>query len=120
MLSRTADSLFWTARYLERADFLARILDSALRLSSMPAAKAGPNTWESVIASAGAAAVSACFVQDAASTASARESRAHEGDRNPGNACAPHQAALMPSRKIARNNICRTIPALRLSKSDPL
>ena len=55
MLSRTADSLFWTARYLERADFLARILDSALRLSSMPAAKAGPNTWESVIASAGAA-----------------------------------------------------------------
>ncbi len=55
MLSRTADSLFWTARYLERADFLARILDSALRLSSMPAAKAGPNTWESVLASAGAA-----------------------------------------------------------------
>ena len=53
MLSRTADSLFWTARYLERADFLARILDSALRLSSMPAAKQGPNTWESVIASAG-------------------------------------------------------------------
>ena len=55
MLSRTADSLFWTARYLERADFLARILDSALRLTSMPAAKAGPNTWESVIASAGVA-----------------------------------------------------------------
>lgn len=55
MLSRTADSLFWTARYMERADFLARILDSALRLSSIPAAKAGPNTWESVIASAGAA-----------------------------------------------------------------
>ena len=55
MLSRTADSLFWTARYLERADFLARILDSALRLSSMPAAKTGPNTWESVIASAGVA-----------------------------------------------------------------
>ena len=54
MLSRTADSLFWTARYLERADFLARILDSALRLSSMPAAKVGPNTWESVLASAGA------------------------------------------------------------------
>jgi len=55
MLSRTADSLFWTARYLERADFLARILDSALRLTSMPAAKQGPNTWESVIASAGVA-----------------------------------------------------------------
>ena len=55
MLSRTADSLFWTARYLERADFLARILDSALRLTSMPAATQGTNIWESVIASAGVA-----------------------------------------------------------------
>jgi uncharacterized alpha-E superfamily protein len=56
MLSRTADSLFWTARYLERADYTARILDSALRLSSMPAAYGGENLWESVIASAGASA----------------------------------------------------------------
>ena len=55
MLSRTADSLFWSARYLERADFLARILGSALRLSSMPAAYGGENLWDSVIASAGAA-----------------------------------------------------------------
>jgi uncharacterized alpha-E superfamily protein len=55
MLSRTADSLFWTARYLERADFLARILDSALRLTSMPAATQGTNIWESVLASAGVA-----------------------------------------------------------------
>jgi uncharacterized alpha-E superfamily protein len=53
MLSRTADSLFWTARYLERADFLARILDSAHRLSSMPQAYGGENLWDSVIASAG-------------------------------------------------------------------
>ncbi len=53
MLSRTADHLFWTARYLERADFLARILDSALRLSSMPADYRGDNLWDSVIASAG-------------------------------------------------------------------
>ena len=55
MLSRTADNLFWTARYMERADFLARILDSALRLSSMPSAYAGQNLWDSVIASAGVA-----------------------------------------------------------------
>ena len=66
MLSRTADSLFWTARYLERADFLARILDSALRLSSMPAAKVGPNTWESVLASAGA--TTAFYAQRQAAT----------------------------------------------------
>ena len=55
MLSRTADNLFWTARYMERADYLARILDSAQRLSAMPAASNGQNLWESVIASAGAA-----------------------------------------------------------------
>ena len=54
MLSRTADHLFWTARYLERADFLSRILSSALRLASMPAAYGGQNLWDSVIASAGA------------------------------------------------------------------
>ena len=53
MLSRTADHLFWTARYLERADFLARILASALRLSSMPAYYRGDNLWDSVVASAG-------------------------------------------------------------------
>ncbi len=55
MLSRTADNLFWTARYMERADYLARILDSAQRLSAMPAAYGGQNLWESVIASAGSA-----------------------------------------------------------------
>ena len=55
MLSRTADNLFWTARYLERADYLARILDSAQRLSAMPAAYDGQNLWDSVIASAGVA-----------------------------------------------------------------
>ncbi len=54
MLSRTADCLFWTARYLERADFTSRILDSASRLASMPAAYGGENVWDSVIASAGA------------------------------------------------------------------
>ena len=37
MLSRTADNLFWTGRYMERADFLARILDAALRLAALPA-----------------------------------------------------------------------------------
>ncbi|MFM9975986.1 MAG: alpha-E domain-containing protein, partial [Beijerinckiaceae bacterium] len=29
MLSRTADSLFWLSRYVERAENLARILDVA-------------------------------------------------------------------------------------------
>ena len=55
MLSRTADSLYWTGRYLERADFLARILDAAFRLDSIPAReKAEAQVWAGALASAGA------------------------------------------------------------------
>jgi len=34
MLSRTADNLYWLARYVERADFLARIIKAAQRLAT--------------------------------------------------------------------------------------
>ncbi|AVZ79467.1 hypothetical protein C3497_08470 [Zoogloeaceae bacteirum Par-f-2] len=36
MLSRTADHLYWMARYMERAENIARILDVNLRMSMMP------------------------------------------------------------------------------------
>jgi uncharacterized alpha-E superfamily protein len=50
MLSRTADSLFWTARYLERADFVARIVDAALRFGSLPSTYGGAGEeWESAV-----------------------------------------------------------------------
>ena len=55
MLSRTADSLFWLARYVERADNTARIIDAASRLAAMPIAYAGEsNEWESALAACGA------------------------------------------------------------------
>ena len=58
MLSRTADSLFWTARYMERADYLARLLETALRAAALPASYGGSSTeWESAVASAGASAL---------------------------------------------------------------
>jgi uncharacterized alpha-E superfamily protein len=54
MLSRTADSLYWTARYLERADFVARVLDAALRFGSLPSTYGGGGEeWESAVAVAG-------------------------------------------------------------------
>ena len=34
MLSRTASELFWMARYLERAESYARVLDVTWKLSS--------------------------------------------------------------------------------------
>ncbi len=51
MLSRTADSLYWMGRYMERADFNARIMEAAMRLASLPTDEAIPGgEWDSAIA----------------------------------------------------------------------
>ena len=56
MLSRTADSLFWTGRYIERADYLARILEATLRLAAIPTREgASEGVWAGAVASAGMA-----------------------------------------------------------------
>ncbi len=53
MLSRTADNLFWLSRNVERAENLARVLDVAGRLATLPSAYAGTsNEWEGAIATA--------------------------------------------------------------------
>ena len=54
MLSRTADSLFWLSRYVERAENTARIIDAAARLSALPAGYGSRgNEWESALAATG-------------------------------------------------------------------
>ena len=54
MLSRTADSIYWLARYVERAEYLARILEATQRLTALPLAYSGStNEWESAVATAG-------------------------------------------------------------------
>ncbi len=57
MLSRTADSLYWLSRYVERADYLARILDAAdPPVASCRRTYGGAGTeWESAVASPPAA-----------------------------------------------------------------
>ena len=56
MLSRTADNLYWLARYVERAEYLARILDTTSRLTALPLAYVGEtNEWELAVATAGCA-----------------------------------------------------------------
>jgi uncharacterized alpha-E superfamily protein len=54
MLSRTAANLYWLARYVERAEYLARILEVTQRLATLPLAYAGSsNEWQSAVATAG-------------------------------------------------------------------
>lgn len=54
MLSRTADSLFWLSRYVERAENTARIIDAASRLAALPSGYgATTNEWESALAATG-------------------------------------------------------------------
>ena len=54
MLSRTAENLYWTARYLERADSIARLLEVAYRISLIPNTQEGYNNeWDSILATSG-------------------------------------------------------------------
>ena len=55
MLSRTADGLYWLARYVERAENLARIVQVAHRMASMAKTlgSQGNNEWLSTLIAAG-------------------------------------------------------------------
>jgi uncharacterized alpha-E superfamily protein len=52
MLSRTAGNLYWTGRYVERADATARLLDMGARMTMLPGA-AARGDWQSVLQAAG-------------------------------------------------------------------
>jgi len=66
MLSRTADNLYWLARYVERAEYLARILEATQRLTALPIAYGGStNEWESAVATAGCPAAFAASYSEA-------------------------------------------------------
>jgi uncharacterized alpha-E superfamily protein len=57
MLSRTADNLYWLARYVERAEYLARILETTQRLTALPLAYVGEsNEWSTAVSTAGCSA----------------------------------------------------------------
>lgn len=67
MLSRTAGNLYWMGRYLERADFSARLIEATQRLAALPSSYGGAgNAWESALAVA-------CQTQNFAATGLALE-----------------------------------------------
>ena len=49
MLSRTAASLYWVGRYVERAEFTARLIEATIRLDALSARPAGEGAWESAL-----------------------------------------------------------------------
>ena len=49
MLSRTASSLYWLGRYIERADFIARLLEATVRLDALSSRPAGEVAWSSAL-----------------------------------------------------------------------
>jgi uncharacterized alpha-E superfamily protein len=51
VLSRTASNLYWMGRYLERADFTARLIEATRRLAALPSSYGGAgNAWQSALA----------------------------------------------------------------------
>jgi uncharacterized alpha-E superfamily protein len=55
MLSRTADNLYWLARYMERAETAARLLEVGARISLLPTEQGYRNEWDSLLRSTGSA-----------------------------------------------------------------
>ncbi len=50
MLSRTAASLYWMGRYVERAEFTARLVEATVRLDALSTRPAGEAAWASALA----------------------------------------------------------------------
>ena len=108
MLSRTADNLYWLARYVERAEYLARILDTTLRLTALPLAYVGTaNEWESAVATAGCANAFFAHLQRGQRGDRHRVSRLLDRTIRPRSAIASrpraHQCALGAHRADHRN-----------------
>jgi len=49
MLSRTAASLYWIGRYVERADFTARLIAATVRLDALTSQPEGAAAWASAL-----------------------------------------------------------------------
>lgn len=56
MLSRTADNLYWIARYMERAETAARLLEVGARIALLPSASGYRSDWDSLLRASGNAA----------------------------------------------------------------
>jgi uncharacterized alpha-E superfamily protein len=55
MLSRTASNLYWIGRYMERAEFVTRLVEATIRLSSLTRGEPSDMAWRSALTVTGGA-----------------------------------------------------------------
>ena len=94
MLSRTAASLYWLGRYVERADFIARLVEATVRLDALSARPAGDAAW--------ASGLSVTYTEDAFAETGLSVTQAHVArfltcDRS-------HPGSILWCLDVARNN----------------
>jgi uncharacterized alpha-E superfamily protein len=95
MLSRTAESLYWMSRYVERAENIARLLDVGQRMASLSVdTEAGAREWHSTIVASGC---QASFY--AANTAPTGAAVIHHLARDPSN-----PSSILSCLETARRN----------------
>jgi uncharacterized alpha-E superfamily protein len=94
MLARVASSLYWLGRYVERADFVARLVEATVRLDVLSPHPAGEAAWVSALT------VTESGEAFAATGAEAELAPvAHFLTRN-----ASHSGSIVRSLEMARNN----------------
>jgi uncharacterized alpha-E superfamily protein len=99
MLSRTADSLYWLGRYMERAENVARVVLAGHRLASMSRSLGNPgNEWESTLRATGCEA--GFFAKHQAATAAAAIDFMVRDSDNPSSLCACFAVARRNARAV--------------------
>jgi uncharacterized alpha-E superfamily protein len=101
LLARTADSLFWLARYMERAENVARILQVACRMASMSRSIGnGSNEWLSTLVAAGCEDDFAAVHGDAEPSARAALHYLARDPSNPSSICSCFETARRNARAV--------------------
>jgi uncharacterized alpha-E superfamily protein len=99
MLSRTADSLYWLGRYVERAENIARIVLAGYRLASMSRSIDNPgNEWLSTLRAAGCD-VSFARMHGEATAPAAIDFLVRDPD-NPSSICSCYEVARRNARAV--------------------
>ncbi len=94
MLSRTATSLYWLGRYIERAEFTARLVEATLRLDALSTRPAGDAAWLSALTVLGA---DEAYMSKGLTITQVNVTRYLTGD-------ASHPASVRACLDYARNN----------------